>query len=395
MAAPKKKKAPKKAAKTSAKAARRKIAAPKKAVKKAKAATKKRAHAKHRHVEIPSSVLSLGRHVENPILSPVGHSYWESKAVFNPSAVYGDGKIHLIYRAIGHGDMSVFGYAVSSDGLNIEKRGKHPAFVERIHRFSGDRHLTPKILYESGGGGNGGAEDPRLTLIDGRVYMLYTSFDGWSSVRIAITSISFEDFVREKWNWKKPVLISPPGEIHKNWVIFPEKIKGKFAMLQGISPRVQIRYLDTLDHFDGSQHLESERPNGKGFVGSWDNKLRGVGPTPIRTKYGWLVIYHAMDERDPNRYKLGAMLLDLKDPNRILVRSHKPILEPDEWYENEGMKSGVVYSCGAIVVDEWLYVYYGGADTVACVATAHLDTFLRDLMSNGSTKIIRAGSSKK
>ena len=73
------------------------------------------------------------------------------------------------------------------------------------------------------------------------------------------------------------------------------------------------------------------------------------------------------------------MILDLKDPAKILFNSSQPILEPDEWYENEGYKGGVVYSCGAIVKGGELFVYYGGADKVSCVATANLDKFLKEL----------------
>ena len=87
-----------------------------------------------------------------------------------------------------------------------------------------------------------------------------------------------------------------------------------------------------------------------------------------------------MDERDPNRYKIGAMLLDLKDPTQVLARSAKPMIEPDEWYENEGWKAGVVYPCGAVVIGDRLLVYYGGADKVTCVASAKLDTILDHLI---------------
>ena len=74
------------------------------------------------------------------------------------------------------------------------------------------------------------------------------------------------------------------------------------------------------------------------------------------------------------------MILDSKDPTKVLYRSNQPILEPDESYENEGYKSGVVYSCGAVIKDGRLFVYYGGADKVSCVATTNLDKFLKELV---------------
>jgi predicted GH43/DUF377 family glycosyl hydrolase len=101
------------------------------------------------------------------------------------------------------------------------------------------------------------------------------------------------------------------------------------------------------------------------------------------------VLYHAIDDLDPGRYKMGAILLDLNDPKKELYRSQRPILEPDERYENEGFKSGILYSCGAVVVDGTLFVYYGGADTVACVATADLKQFLEEVKKGGSPKLAK------
>ncbi len=338
------------------------------------------------------SAISLRKFESNPIISPSPHSYWESTATFNPSAVFGDGKVHLIYRAIGAGDISMFGYASSKDGFTIDNRSKHPAY---FHAVQMDKSL-PFPNYVSGGGGLGGCEDPHLTKIDNIVYMLYTSFDGWGSIRIALTSISFEDFVRERWNWKKPVFISPPGEIHKNWVLFPEKINGKYAILHSLAPKVSIEYVNDLSEFDGRdkfiKSVQGNRQPPKDCKGLW---LRGAGPAPIKTKEGWLVLNHVMDVRDPNRYKIGVMLLDLKNPSKILTQASEPILEPDEWYENHGHKAGVVYACGAVVVDGWLFVYYGGADTVICVAVAEFKPFLKELISTGKPKLKHSVKNKK
>jgi predicted GH43/DUF377 family glycosyl hydrolase len=100
-----------------------------------------------------------------------------------------------------------------------------------------------------------------------------------------------------------------------------------------------------------------------------------------------------MDLRDPTRYTLGAMLLDLDDPTKILYRSRTPILEPDFDYENHGFKAGVVYSCGAVINGGELYVYYGGADSVTCVAMANVDKFLSELKTYGAPKLKTNGRS--
>jgi predicted GH43/DUF377 family glycosyl hydrolase len=102
-----------------------------------------------------------------------------------------------------------------------------------------------------------------------------------------------------------------------------------------------------------------------------------------------------MDFRDYNRYKIGAMILDLENPEKVLYRSAYPVLEPDEYYENEGFKRGVIYSCGAIVKNKDLYIYYGGADMVSCVATANLDTFIKKIISGNKAKLITKRKKKK
>lgn len=326
-----------------------------------------------------NSVLDLKRSLKNPIIEPAGHRYWESKATFNPTAFVHDGKVHIVYRAIGDSDNSVLGYAKSQDGFSVSESFPNPMYY---HFITKNPDLSfPKISYSSGGGWGGGCEDPRMTLLGDKVYMLYTAFDGWGSVRIALTQISLDDFINKRWNWREPVLISPPNQIHKNWVLFPEKINGKYVILHSISPEISIDYFDSLDEFDGSNFIYSVHQSSP-LWSTRDKFMRGVGPAPIKTKYGWLVLYHKMEKHDSHRYKLWAMIVDIKDPSKILYQSNQPILEPDEWYENEGYKGGVVYSCGAVIKDGLLFVYYGGADKVSCVATANLDEFLKELMQS-------------
>lgn len=329
----------------------------------------------------------LVRHEHNPIIEPRDGRYWETKATFNPGAVYADDRVHLLYRAIGGDDTSVLGYASSKDGVTVIERLDEPAFVPDIKKKEGAQGPAISPAYFSGGGWNGGCEDPRVTLLEGRVYLTYTAFDGWGSIRIALTSISLSDFLNRHWRWKKSALISPPGEIHKNWMLFPEKINGKYAILHSISPDILVDYFDDLKELESGERVIQSGRTITFRKGSWDSWIRGAGPPPIKTELGWLLFYHAMDAKDPNRYKLGAMILDANDPTKILYRSQSPILEPDFAYENRGFKSGVVYSCGAVVKDGELYVYYGGGDSVVCVAMARLDKFLDDLKKYGTPKL--------
>jgi predicted GH43/DUF377 family glycosyl hydrolase len=222
--------------------------------------------------------------------------------------------------------------------------------------------------------------------------MTFMAFNGWEFMRIALTSISLEHLNEKNWRWKKPVLISRPGEPAKNWMLFPERINGKYAIIHGVSPSPQIEYIDSLEDFNGDTFINSLPSHGGGGYhdqsrqNNWDNRMRGAGAPPIRTAMGWLLLYHATDKRDPGKYKLGAMLLDLEDPTKILFRTSSPILEPREWYENEG-KAGVVYTCGAVILGENLIVYYGGGDKHIAVARANATQFLEALSNDRAVSL--------
>jgi predicted GH43/DUF377 family glycosyl hydrolase len=341
----------------------------------------------------------LKKHEENPIISPQGDNGWEAWQTFNPGVILlqdregkppasrGRERVHFLYRAIGYDGISRLGYASSEDGFKVDERLPYPVYE---HRLTG-----PVFNYYSfaSGGSFGGAEDPRPVRVDeeDKIYMTYTACDEW--LRVAITSIKVRDFLNKKWQWKYPQLISPPGEIHKNWVIFPGKINGKYAILTSLSPEISVAYLDDLEFENGryikSVYIPTCRKNG------WDTRVRGAGPPPIKTRYGWLLIYHATHERDPGKYKVGAMLLDLRDPTKIICRSPEPILEPSEVYEYDGFKAGVVYASGAVVKDGKLLLYYGAADSYIGVAYADFDKFLEELIKGIKPELKRKSLKKK
>ncbi len=327
----------------------------------------------------------LERFHANPVIEPRAHHEWEVVGTFNPAVFQDEDGVHLFYRAIGKDGISRIGYARSKDGLKFDKRLPYPVFepsrgagMPDPQKVMGPKEYNP--AYYTSGGGWGGSEDPRVVKIGNRIYMTYVAFEGWGSIRIAISSISVDDFKNERWRWREPLIISPPGEQHKNWVLFPEKINGKFAILHGIAPKILIDYIDDVVTFKG--YVQSPRPGGPqpGRIDSWDYKLRGAGPPPLKTPIGWLVFYHAHDANEPHRYKLGAMVLDLNDPTKILHRSPHAVLSPDMWYENEG-KPGIVYVSGAVIRGDDLYIYYGGGDRVVCIASTPLKQFLDYLVS--------------
>ncbi len=338
------------------------------------------------HLPSPPTILKLNRSEKNPILQPRGHNSWESQATFNPAAVYEGGKVHLVYRAIGDHGISVLGYAASADGIHFDERLDYPIYVP-TQPFEGAT-LDPATFRAypfMSGGGYGGCEDPRITKVGDRFYMTYVAFDGRNPPRVALTSIAVDDFLNKRWNWDKPILISSPDVIDKNACILGEKVNGQFVVFHRIFPNILVDFVETLAFKEG-EYLKNEfmiSPSARG----WDSRKLGAGAPPIKTEYGWLLIYQAVGDQDASRYKIGAMLLDADDPSKVLYRSTQPVLEPLAHYENNGHKWGVVYPCGAVVKEGRLLVYYGGADRVVCVAEAPLEEFMRRLMSAESPEL--------
>jgi len=321
--------------------------------------------------------LYLSRSFRNPIITPDQQSYWETNGTFNPAAVEIDGRTHLVYRAVGIDGMSVLGYAASRNGYEISEKSSDPAYLPSADfEFLKTKQKAFQFPYMSGGGW-GGCEDPRLSRVGNKIFMTYTAFNGRQAPGVALTSIKVKDFVNKNWCWSKPKLISQPGVIQKNWVVFPGKINGKYAILHSISPNILIDYFDSLE--EGNFTITSSHSRETGGIG-WERTMRGVGAPPIKTEKGWLTFYHAMDSQYPDRYKLGVMLLDLENPEKMVSKYHRPILEPDEVYENDG-KPGVIYVCGAVIKKNKIFVYYGGADKVTCVATISLSKMMNSLLN--------------
>ncbi|MGB4076667.1 MAG: hypothetical protein WBK28_03115 [Minisyncoccia bacterium] len=324
-----------------------------------------------------AKALGLIREHGNPILVPRTHE-WEAGGVMNPAAVEAGGRVHLFYRAVGGDGVSRIGYASSADGARFDERLPYPVFAlagvppdaESFARHSG---------LMASGGSFAGVEDPRAVIINDTMHLTFNAFAGWNSLRIGLTTIKVGDLLTKRWKWTPPVFLSSRGEVQKSWMLFPEKVEGRFAVLHslhsGSREKVLVDYVDELRDNTGikSPYYPSENQS------VWDARLRGAGPPPIKTKKGWLLLYHANDAREPSRYKLGALLLDLLDPRKVIARAPVPVLSPDAPYENGG-KPGIVYACGAVTRGDTLHVYYGGGDSVVCAAKTSLSSLLAKLL---------------
>ncbi len=294
----------------------------------------------------------MKRYPHNPILEPIGTHAWESRLVFNAAAFAANNRVHILYRAMGDDNISRIGLASSSDGYNIDERLPLPVF-------------NPSNDAEKDG-----CEDPRLTLFDDTLVMAYTAYgihSQHSVYQIGLTSIRKDDFLARRWQWDER-LLAFPGIHNKDAVLFPEKFKGDYVMFHRIEPDVCIARSDDLRRWYGLKFVMGPRERG------WDSWKVGAAGPPILINEGWLLIYHGVSAEKV--YSLGVALLDKNNPEQVIYRSEEPILTPTENYERFGKVPNVVFSCGQVMMDDQLLIYYGGADTVLSVATCELGELL-------------------
>ncbi|MFA5292744.1 MAG: glycosidase [Phycisphaerae bacterium] len=334
--------------------------------------------------------MKLERYQGNPILAPAPGSWWESTVTTNPAAYYDEksGEILMLYRAAGNDVFHKihFGLAKSTDGYNFEKVSSEPVF-------------SP-----SGNGYDSGCvEDPRIVKIGRHFYITYASRffppgEYWlgdkarykypkcpehfpkymrenSSISSLVITEDFKSFVRAG-------VLTDLSIDDRDVIIFPEKVNGKYVMLHRPSqwcgngygtqwPAIWISMADDLFSFRRSKLLMKAEYE-------WELKIGGSTP-PIKTKYGWFALYHAVGP--DNHYRLGAFLLDLNDPSKVLYRTPDWLIEPQEDYELDGYYKGCIFPCGTVVLDDQLFVYYGGADKYVALATCCFSELLEHLLS--------------
>ncbi len=294
------------------------------------------------------------RHKKNPILSPREGLAWEAGGVCNPAAIDIDGTVHFLYRAATVDNVSTLGYANSKDGFFINERSDNPVY-------------SPRADFESHG-----CEDPRLTRIGNTIYMMYTGFNGYVP-RIVATSISVKDFLAKAWDkWSAPAVLSPDSIPDKDATVLPEKFSQGYLIIHRAGNGICGDYFPTLDFATEqiTKCIDITDPRN----GMWDTVRIGLSCPLIKTKKGWLMLYHGISWSGV--YRVGALLLDLKDPTIVLSRTAAPFFEPDAEYESQGVVSNVVFPCGVVERKGLLYIYYGAADKYIGAATIPLKTVL-------------------
>ncbi|MGH7663795.1 MAG: glycoside hydrolase family 130 protein [Gemmatimonadaceae bacterium] len=344
---------------------------------------------------------------QNPILTPAmllpSRPELEVVGVFNPAVIRHEKDVLLLLRVaeaprqVSAGEVAAPVYDASSGRLEIERWSRDTDDLDasdprtvivggrtwltsishlRVARSTDGIHfdverapaLFPATAYESYG-----IEDARITHLAGTYWINYTAVSPYGIATALASTIDFRTFERHG-------IIFPPS--NRDVTIFPEKIDGRYAALQRPMPagfgEPAIWAASSADLFSWGSHrlVATARP------GSWDDSKVGGGAVPFRVRAGdqdaWLATYHGVTGSPPT-YSLGALLLDGRDPSRVIARSREPILRPEAAYEREGFYGNVVFTCGLLAEGDLVRIYYGAADGVTAVADLSLDRILAGL----------------
>lgn len=293
----------------------------------------------------------LRRHPENPILTAAQFPR-PVNSVFNAAMVKFDGQYLMLARVEDLTGSSSLWLARSDDGVHFAP-DPEPALLPATEE--------PFRAVE-----NFSLEDPRITQVGDTYYITYVGYSGYGCVTCLARTL---DFAR----YERVAIMTLPD--NKDVVLFPEKIGGRYARLD----RPMIRPPSVGDVWISFStdliYWGDPRPVMTPGARKWDSYKIGAGAPPIKTPHGWLEIYHGVRETAAGLlYRLGAVLLDLEEPWRVVGRAREAILSPIALEDFVGNVGNVVFTCGAILEDDGeLEVYYGAADQVMCLATAPVD----------------------
>tara|TARA_R110000868_G_scaffold83058_6_gene234723 strand:- start:14866 stop:15915 length:1050 start_codon:yes stop_codon:yes gene_type:complete len=341
------------------------------------------------------------RHKQNPLLSPKdlkpSNQYMIIECLLNPGVFEFNGKIGLLVRVAertvqkeGVLSVPIYNNVGKVEILDFKLDDpKLDASDARVINYNGKDYLTTishlRLLFSEDGVifkedkkypslfGEGdyesyGIEDCRVSKIDDTYYLTYTMVSSYGvGVGLRITK-DWKHFE------KKEMIFSPHN---KDCAIFEEKINDKYyALHRPSSPELGGNYIWLAESPDGV-HWGNHKCIAKTREGKFDSKRLGAGAAPIKTDKGWLEIYHGATKE--NRYCLGALLLDLKDPSKVIARSNEPIMEPIATYEQTGFFGNVVFTNGHIVDGDTIQMYYGASDEHVCLANFSINKILKTL----------------
>ena len=214
-----------------------------------------------------------------------------------------------------------------------------------------------------------GIEDGRVTTFeDGRFFITYTAVSAWG----------YGVGLRETRDWQTYTphgMILPPS--NKDAALFDRKVGSRYVCLHRPSGVIVGGHYIWMAFSDDLRHWGGHRPVARTRPGMWDSARIGGGAAPIWTSEGWLEIYHGADQN--SRYCLGALLLDLNEPWKIIARSTEPIIEPLAEYEQKGFFDNVVFTNGHLVNGDEITLYYGASDSVICGGKLSLAAVLKSV----------------
>jgi len=341
--------------------------------------------------------LEIKKCSENPVVRP-GKYPWRMVATMNPAVIYENSRFTMFERAAGglHPFQCFLGMLESEDGIHWEHKIDKPVVTGEMVGFK-----------------YGSVQDPRIVKIDDDYLMTFAfrpfSYDtnttgvgvpdsfqheypGFSGETKDNQSRSGILRSKDMVNWELVGWVTQ-GEIDdRNNILFPEKINGRYALLRRPSPFVdtKVKFTESpgikLSYSDDLKTWsEPEMVIQPAF--EWEGNRIGGSTPPIRTEYGWLTPYHGVENENVelNRvcYRMGAMMLDIEDPTKVIARCETPLMEPEHYYEKVGHYiPNVVFPTAAVNVDGVLHIFYGCCDTAIGLATVSLDSMTEHVMAS-------------
>ena len=322
--------------------------------------------------------------IEKKLILEKTDNEFEINGVFNPGCYQEGDFVHMYYRAISSTMNSSIGYAKLNKNHEIIERSNQP-IIKRDFEY--ERH---------------GVEDARIVKIDNTFYVFYVAFDGKNALTAYATGGDLLNIEKKgiisptiKYSEVKKIINAPQKYIDqadlyiknvgedvlfwaKDIFLFPEKINGKFYMMIRVLPDIQIFSFDNFNEINNDFWRNYfKRLNDSVVIECLDGRHVGGGCPPIKTPYGWLIIFHSVDN---NRvYHTSVALLDLDNPLKVISRLEEPLFSPTKDWEKEGVVSNVVFATGTAIFDDRLCIYYGAADKRIGVAELSLKELLKKL----------------